>query len=47
MKVLLLISRFDQTGMTTNTLDLYNGLRKFNANGRVQSNFFPNHLENP
>ena len=30
MKVLLLISRFDQTGMTTNTLDLYNGLRKFN-----------------
>lgn len=30
MKILLLLSRFDQTGMTTNTLDLYNGLRKFN-----------------
>lgn len=30
MKILLLLSRFDQTGMTTNTLDLYNGLRRFN-----------------
>lgn len=30
MKILLLLSRIDQTGMTTNTLDLYNGLRKFN-----------------
>ena len=30
MKILLLLSRLDQTGMTTNTLDLFYGLRKIN-----------------
>ena len=31
IKVALLLSRFDMTGMTTNTIDLYNGLKHFSG----------------